>query len=85
MLQRSVVDSWVQPDHILLIHSCPETIFYALGILKYEGGRPYPLSTRLTGDIYLTFLKETLPDSTGFLSLGVHAKPGVRDSSGDTT
>jgi hypothetical protein len=26
MLQRSVVDRWVQPDHILLIHKCPETL-----------------------------------------------------------
>jgi hypothetical protein len=26
MLQRSVVDRWVQSDHILLIHSYPETL-----------------------------------------------------------
>jgi hypothetical protein len=26
MLQRSVVDRWVQSDHILLIHPCPETL-----------------------------------------------------------
>jgi hypothetical protein len=27
MLQRSVVDRWVQSDHILLIHPCPETLY----------------------------------------------------------
>jgi hypothetical protein len=26
MLQRSVVDRWVQSDHIFLIHSCRETL-----------------------------------------------------------
>jgi hypothetical protein len=54
MLQRSVVDRWVQSDHISLKHPCPETLLYALG--------PHLLPLRLTGDIYLTFLQETLPE-----------------------
>jgi hypothetical protein len=26
MSQRSVIDRWVECDHILLIHPCPETL-----------------------------------------------------------
>jgi hypothetical protein len=29
MLQRSVVGRWVQSDHILSIHPCPETLPFA--------------------------------------------------------
>jgi hypothetical protein len=29
MLERSVVDRWVQSDHILLTHPCPETLPFA--------------------------------------------------------
>jgi hypothetical protein len=35
---------------------------YAIGPLKCEGGRPYLLPLRLTGDIYLTFFQETFPE-----------------------
>jgi hypothetical protein len=45
-----------------------------LGPLKYEGGRPYLLPPRLTGDICLIFLQETLPELLEVVPLEVRCE-----------
>jgi hypothetical protein len=134
-----VVDRWVQCDHILLIHPCPETLCLRARASEMWRRTPLPLVsvtcwwnwpnispkdlTRAAGrgafgrpswnavptwlhpgtlhyccpwvfgwklcqqrgwTWRLNILSPSL-DCIGFLSVGVYAKPGVRDSSGDTT